>query len=130
LEAAVLTTHPRQESATAAPRSAGTWTTTGLTALAPVTWGTTYLVTTQWLPPDRPLLSGAIRALPAGLIALAITRQLPHGAWWWGRYRLGRDELLVDHAGNSTISMEDFAVALLDEVERPNHHRTRFTVAR
>jgi putative NADH-flavin reductase len=47
-----------------------------------------------------------------------------------GRYRLGRDELLVDHSGNSTISMEDFAVALLDEVERPNHHRTRFTVAR
>ena len=45
-----------------------------------------------------------------------------------GRYRLGRDELIVDAEGNSTISMEDLAVALLDEAERPRHHRTRFTV--
>lgn len=62
---------------------------TGLTALAPVIWGTTYLVTTEWLPPDRPLLSGAIRALPAGLVALAIGRRLPHGAWWWRAAVLG-----------------------------------------
>ncbi|MGV9267877.1 NAD(P)-dependent oxidoreductase [Kitasatospora sp. NPDC003701] len=46
-----------------------------------------------------------------------------------GRYRLGRDELVVDEAGVSAISMEDLAVALLDEAERPTHHRTRFTVA-
>lgn len=46
-----------------------------------------------------------------------------------GRYRLGRDELVVDGAGVSAISMEDLAVALLDEAERPVHHRTRFTVA-
>lgn len=69
-----------------APRRAGvlprTWTTTAVTAVAPVTWGTTYLVTTEFLPPDRPLLSGAIRALPAGLMALAATRSLPHGVWW------------------------------------------------
>ncbi|SDN47329.1 hypothetical protein SAMN04489726_6765 [Allokutzneria albata] len=45
-----------------------------------------------------------------------------------GRYRLGRDELIVDAEGNSAISMEDFAVALLDEAETPRHHRTRFTV--
>ncbi|MFI0357508.1 NAD(P)-dependent oxidoreductase [Actinomadura sp. 9N407] len=45
-----------------------------------------------------------------------------------GRYRLGADELVVDADGNSAISMEDFAVALLDEAERPKHHRTRFTV--
>lgn len=62
---------------------------TGLTALAPVIWGTTYLVTTEWLPPDRPLLSGAIRALPAGLVALALGRRLPHGAWWWRAAVLG-----------------------------------------
>jgi putative NADH-flavin reductase len=36
----------------------------------------------------------------------------------------------VDSAGRSTISSEDFAVALLDEVERPRHRRARFTVAR
>ncbi|WKX73950.1 NAD(P)-dependent oxidoreductase [Streptomyces sp. XD-27] len=46
-----------------------------------------------------------------------------------GAYRLGRDELLIDADGNSAISMEDLAVALLDEAERPAHHRTRFTVA-
>lgn len=60
-----------------------------LTALAPVTWGTTYLVTTEFLPPDRPLLSGALRALPAGLLVLAVTRTLPRGDWWWRTAVLG-----------------------------------------
>jgi putative NADH-flavin reductase len=46
-----------------------------------------------------------------------------------GAYRKGTDELLVDGSGRSAISMEDLAVALLDEAERPAHHRTRFTVA-
>lgn len=46
-----------------------------------------------------------------------------------GNYRLGTDELVVDTEGNSTISMEDLAVALLDEAEWPQHHRTRFTAA-
>lgn len=45
-----------------------------------------------------------------------------------GSYRMGADELLVDAEGRSMISMEDFAVALLDEAERPKHHRARFTV--
>ncbi len=44
-----------------------------------------------------------------------------------GNYRLGTDELLLDPEGNSTISMEDLAVVLVDEAERPRHHRTRFT---
>jgi probable blue pigment (indigoidine) exporter len=60
-----------------------------LTALGPTSWGTTYLVTTELLPPDRPFLSGAIRALPAGLIVLAATRTLPRGAWWWRAAVLG-----------------------------------------
>jgi putative NADH-flavin reductase len=46
-----------------------------------------------------------------------------------GRYRLGGDQLLVDEHGNSSISMEDFAIALLDEVEHPRHARRRFSVA-
>ena len=46
-----------------------------------------------------------------------------------GRYRTGRDELLTDAAGESRISLEDYAVAMLDEAERPAHHRERFTVA-
>ncbi|RMI33206.1 NAD(P)-dependent oxidoreductase [Nocardia stercoris] len=44
-----------------------------------------------------------------------------------GAYRLGTDELIVDEDGNSSISMEDLAVVLLDEAELPKHHRTRFT---
>jgi len=46
-----------------------------------------------------------------------------------GIFRLGRDELLLDAEGRSAISMEDLAVALMDEAERPTHHRTRFTAA-
>jgi probable blue pigment (indigoidine) exporter len=60
-----------------------------LTALAPASWGTTYAVTTQFLPPDRPLFTGLVRALPAGLLLLAITRVLPRGAWWWKSAVLG-----------------------------------------
>lgn len=62
---------------------------TVLTALAPVTWGTTYLVTTELLPPGRPLLAGTLRALPAGLALLALTRTLPRGDWWWRAAVLG-----------------------------------------
>jgi probable blue pigment (indigoidine) exporter len=60
-----------------------------LTALAPAVWGSTYLVTTELLPPDRPLLASAVRALPAGLALLAITRSLPAGVWWWRSLVLG-----------------------------------------
>lgn len=55
---------------------------TALTALAPLAWGTTYVVTTELLPQGHPVFAGLLRALPAGLIALAITRTLPRGAWW------------------------------------------------
>lgn len=46
-----------------------------------------------------------------------------------GNYRLGKDELLINSNGDSKISMEDLAVALLDEVESPQHIKERFTVA-
>jgi hypothetical protein len=45
-----------------------------------------------------------------------------------GKFRLGRDQLLIDADGKSLISAEDYAVALLDEVEKPQHSRRRFTV--
>ncbi|MET9909940.1 EamA family transporter [Streptomyces sp. NPDC006476] len=60
-----------------------------LTALAPVSWGTTYVVTTQFLPPERPLFTALVRALPAGVLLLAVTRVLPRGAWWWKAGVLG-----------------------------------------
>ncbi|WP_406335552.1 EamA family transporter [Streptomyces sp. NBC_00203] len=53
-----------------------------LTAVAPVAWGTNYFVTHEFLPADRPLYGAALRALPAGLILLALCRQRPRGAWW------------------------------------------------
>ena len=46
-----------------------------------------------------------------------------------GKFRWGTNHLVIDTAGNSKISMEDFAVALVDESENPKHIRKRFTVA-
>jgi probable blue pigment (indigoidine) exporter len=60
-----------------------------LTAFAPAAWGTTYLVTERLLPPDRPLMSATLRALPTGLVLLAATRRLPSGEWWWRALLLG-----------------------------------------
>lgn len=60
-----------------------------LTAIVPVVWGTTYIVTSELLPSGHPLFASLIRALPAGLIAIALTRVLPTGAWWWKSAVLG-----------------------------------------
>jgi len=46
-----------------------------------------------------------------------------------GQFRLGTDQLLVDGQGQSRLSLEDYAVAMLDEVENPTHSRSRFTAA-
>ena len=48
-----------------------------LTAMAPAIWGSTYIVTSQLLPPDRPFIAALIRVLPAGLLILMFTRRLP-----------------------------------------------------
>ena len=45
-----------------------------------------------------------------------------------GKFRLGHDSLLADASGKSWISMEDFAMALVDELATPRHSRQRFTV--
>ncbi|WP_363326201.1 EamA family transporter [Haloactinopolyspora sp.] len=82
-----MTTHTADPPASVGPVRTGGL--VALTAIAPATWGTTYLVTTELLPPDRPMLSAAIRALPAGLVLLAITRTLPSGQWWWRASVLG-----------------------------------------
>lgn len=60
-----------------------------MTAVGPAVWGTTYVVSSQLLPPDRPLFGAAVRALPAGLIAVALARRLPWGEWWWRSAVLG-----------------------------------------
>ncbi|OKP02031.1 EamA family transporter [Xenorhabdus eapokensis] len=53
-----------------------------LTALAPIVWGSTYIITTEVLPPNMPLLASTIRALPAGILLLLICRTMPKGIWW------------------------------------------------
>ncbi len=45
-----------------------------------------------------------------------------------GQFRLGKDDLIVDENGNSHISVEDYAVAMIDELENPAHHYERFTI--
>lgn len=68
---------------------AGLLLTIAVTTLAPVVWGSTYLVTTEFLPAGRPLLAALLRALPAGLILIALGRQLPRGIWWGRAAALG-----------------------------------------
>lgn len=77
------TTSSTAPSAPAGPGPTGSraaW--TAATAIAPAVWGSTYVVTTELLPEAHPLFAALMRALPAGLIALLLTRSLPQGAWW------------------------------------------------
>ncbi|MDW5417425.1 EamA family transporter [Iodobacter sp. CM08] len=58
------------------------WLDTLSTALAPAIWGSTYIVTTQILPPDRPFTAALLRTLPAGLLLLLCCRALPKRSAW------------------------------------------------
>ncbi|MEG1052030.1 MAG: EamA family transporter, partial [Janthinobacterium sp.] len=53
-----------------------------LTALAPLIWGSTYIVTSELLPPHRPFMAALIRVLPAGLLLLLLMRRLPARRDW------------------------------------------------
>ncbi|MEZ9233059.1 DMT family transporter [Vibrio amylolyticus] len=56
--------------------------TIALTAIAPIVWGSTYIVTTEALPADSPLIASTIRALPAGILLVLLSRAWLSGAWW------------------------------------------------
>lgn len=45
-----------------------------------------------------------------------------------GNYRLGKDDLIIDEKGESNISVQDYAKAMIDELENPQHHQERFTI--
>ncbi|MEB3043154.1 EamA family transporter [Rhizobium mulingense] len=60
-----------------------------MTALAPAIWGSTYIVTTSFLPAGYPLTVAMLRALPAGLLLLLLVRKLPFGIWWGRAFILG-----------------------------------------
>lgn len=65
------------------------WRVLATTALAPIAWGSGYYVTETYLPPDRPLFGALVRALPFGLLLLAVRPGLPRGVWWWRAAVLG-----------------------------------------
>jgi putative NADH-flavin reductase len=91
---------------------------------------------------DTPEFPAAYRASAEGARdALALLQKEPALDWTLlspsaviapgertGRFRLGLDELLVDATGKSHISVQDYAVAMIDELEKPAHGRRRFTV--
>ncbi|NHF72593.1 EamA family transporter [Paracoccus xiamenensis] len=60
-----------------------------MTAIAPVIWGSTYMVTTEFLPGFSPITVAMLRALPAGLLLMMIVRELPIGIWWLRAFVLG-----------------------------------------
>ena len=60
-----------------------------VTAVAPIAWGSTYIVTNAVLPPGEPLWGAVIRALPAGILLFLVRRRRPRGAWWWRSAALG-----------------------------------------
>lgn len=60
-----------------------------ITAVAPISWGSTYVVTAELLPADAPVWGAALRAAPAAVILLLLSRRLPRGAWWWRSALLG-----------------------------------------
>jgi probable blue pigment (indigoidine) exporter len=65
------------------------WFWIAVTAVAPIAWGSTYVVTHAVLPADAPLWGAVIRALPAGILLFLIRRRRPRGAWWWRSAVLG-----------------------------------------
>ena len=65
------------------------WRAVAITAIAPITWASTYPVIRHILPADEPITTALIRALPAGILLLLIARRMPHGNWWWRSVVLG-----------------------------------------
>lgn len=90
---------------------------------------------------DTPQFPEAYKAEAlAGGVFLDLLRTQPNLDWTYlspsamfapgertGKFRIGGDQLLANEAGSS-ISMEDFAIAIADEIEKPAHSRARFTV--
>jgi len=74
--------------ASRASASASTWLDALTTALGPVIWGSTYIVTTELLPPDRPFTAALLRTLPAGLLLVLWCRRWPAWGDWVGWRRL------------------------------------------
>lgn len=86
----------------------------------------------DWIKPGSRATSEALRALqaePALDWSFLAPAALLEPGQRTGRFRLGGDQLLTDAQGQSRISVQDYAVAMIDELERPAHSRQRFSVA-
>ncbi len=69
-----------------------------LTAIAPAVWGSTYLVTTEFLPDGYPVTVAMLRTLPAGLLLLLVLRHLPQGMMWLKVMLLGALNITIFQA--------------------------------
>src|SRR5690606_8066031 len=90
------------------------------------------------LPADMP--AGTMNEIKSAVDALDYMNGISDTSWTFvspssnfrpgertGKFRVGGDTLLMDAQGRSSISMEDFAVAILDEIENPKYVNKRFT---
>jgi uncharacterized protein len=96
--------------------------------------GVTVLKSGHWPAPFVPIATSHMKAF-AALLASDINWtyfspqiQIEPGVRT-GKFRLGGDSLIRDEQGQSRISFKDYAVALVDELEKPAHERSRFTIA-
>ena len=96
--------------------------------------GVRVIDTPEFPPAWRPGAAGAARTLDTLSAEKGIDWVAVSPSWniapgqRTGKFRVGGDQLLRDAAGESRISREDFAVAIVDEIEQPKHHRQRITV--
>lgn len=109
----------------------------GVGSLASVENGPLVLDTPEWPAEYLDLAEAHARAL-------AVLRTSNSADWFYlsppfafgewiagertGRFRLGTDTLIRDDEGNSTVSGADYAIAFVDEIEKPQNHRARFTI--
>lgn len=86
----------------------------------------------EWIKPGSRATSEALQALrnePELEWSFLAPAALIEPGERTGKFRLGGDQLMVDDKGESRISVEDYAVAMIDELETPRHVRQRFTLA-
>ncbi|MDF8580216.1 hypothetical protein OU529_25845, partial [Escherichia coli] len=94
------------------------------TAIAPAIWGSTYIVTTQYLPNFSPMTVAMLRALPAGLLLVMIVRQIPTGIWWMRIFILGALNISLFWSWHCCKVSDEAAFCL---IQRPYVSKTLLT---
>ncbi len=92
------------------------------------------LIASGHLPPEwMPIAQAHLKALEVLKSSAVNWTSLCPAAYFdpgerTGRFRVGKDNLIANDKGESRISMEDYAIAMVDEIEQPRHQRSRFSV--